>query len=102
MSYVFDSGPLSSLFRNYYPKTFKSLCNYFHELVADGSIVSTREVLREIEDSSLENLREWADNNRHLFATPTAAEGAFVGKIYAVPHFQQNIGSSWNLPERAR
>ena len=49
MSYVFDNGPLSSLFRNYYPKTFKSLWDYFHE------------------------------------------EGAFVGKIYAVRHFQQNI-----------
>lgn len=91
MSYVFDNGPLSSLFKNYYPKTFKSLWSYFHELVADGSIVSTREVLREIEDSSIENLREWADNNHHLFATPTAAEGAFVGKIYAVSHFQHNI-----------
>lgn len=91
MSYVFDNGPLSSLFRNYYPKTFKSLWSYFHDLVADGSIVSTREVLREIEDSPLENLREWADKNHHLFATPTAAEGVFVGKLYAVPHFQQNI-----------
>lgn len=91
MSYVFDNGPLSSLFRNYYPKTFKSLWGYFHELVAAGSIISTREVLREIEDGPLENLREWASNNHQLFATPTAAEGAFILEIYAVPHFQQNI-----------
>lgn len=91
MSYVFDNGPLSALFRNYYPKTFKSLWGYFHELVADGSIVSTREVLREIEDGPLENLRDWAGDNHHLFATPTAAEGAFILKIYAVSHFQQNI-----------
>ncbi len=91
MSYVFDNGPLSSLFRNYYPKTFKSLWEYFHRLVDSGSIVSTREVLREIEDGPLENLREWAGNNHHLFSTPTAAEGTFILKIYAVPHFQQNI-----------
>jgi hypothetical protein len=36
-------------------------------------------------------LREWAAQNHHLFATPKAAEGAFVAKIYSVVHFQQNI-----------
>lgn len=91
MSYIFDNGPLSSLFRNYYRKTFKSLWECFDKLVTDGSILSTREVLREIQDCSLDNLRDWAGNNHHLFETPTAAEGEFVGRIYAVPHFQQNI-----------
>ncbi len=33
----------------------------------------------------------WAANNRQLFAVPTAEEGAFVARIYAVAHFQQNI-----------
>jgi Domain of unknown function (DUF4411) len=91
MTYVFDNGPLSTLFRNYYPNTFRGLWGRFDALVAEGAIVSTREVLREIEDSSIENLREWAGNNHHLFATPTAPEGSFVGLIYAVPHFQHNI-----------
>ena len=91
MSYVFDNDPLSSLFKNYYPKTFRSLWDRFDALVDDGSIISTREVLREIEDLSIETLREWAGRNQHLFVTPTALEGAFVGKIYAVPHFQHNI-----------
>jgi hypothetical protein len=36
-------------------------------------------------------LREWANANGHLFSTPTADEAAVVTKIYAVPHFQQNI-----------
>jgi hypothetical protein len=53
--------------------------------------VSTREALREIEDSSIIELREWAKDNQDLFAAPTAVEGAFVARIYAVPHFQQNI-----------
>lgn len=91
MSYVFDNGPLSALFRNYYRKSFPSLWERFDDLVASGRLVSTREVFREIEDSSIESLVEWAGRNRGLFATPTTKEGAFVVRIYAVPHFQQNI-----------
>lgn len=91
MSYVFDNSPLSALFRNYYRKSFPSLWHRFDQLVADGRLVSTREVFREIEDGPIESLLEWAKDNRELFATPTAEEGAFVAKIYAVPRFQQNI-----------
>jgi Domain of unknown function (DUF4411) len=91
VSYVFDNGPLSALFRNFYRKTFPSLWERFDALVDDGAIVSTRDVFREIEDAPIESLREWAKQNHHLFTTPTAEEGAFVWKIYAVPHFQHNI-----------
>jgi hypothetical protein len=91
MSYVFDNSPLSALFRNYYRKSFPTLWIRFDELVADDRLVSTREVLREIEDGPIESLRQWAAHQRHLFSTPTAAEGAFVAKVYKVPHFQQNI-----------
>ena len=91
MSYVFDNSPLSALFRNYYRKRFPSLWQRFDQLVADGRLVSTREAFREIEDGPIESLVEWAKNNRGLFATPTAEEGAFVARIYAVQHFQQNI-----------
>jgi len=34
---------------------------------------------------------EWAKANEKLFATPDAKEGAFVGQIYSVAHFQANI-----------
>ncbi len=91
MSYVFDNGPLSALFRNFYRKTFPSLWQRFDALVDDGAIVSTREVFREIEDAPIESLREWAKQNHQLFTTPTAEEGVFVGKIYAFPQFQHNI-----------
>ena len=60
-------------------------------LVGNGSVVSTREVFREVSDSAIEPLVQWAKQNHHLFATPTATEGVFVAKIYAVSHFQQNI-----------
>jgi len=91
MSYVFDNPPLSVLFKNYYRKTFRSLWERFDGLVANGSIVSTREVLREIEDGPPSSLLDWATRNARLFATPVAAEGAFIARIYSVPHFQQNI-----------
>lgn len=91
MSYVFDNSPLSVLFKNFYRKTFRGLWERFDGLVTDGRIVSTREALREIEDGAPESLLEWATRHRDLFTTPTAAEGAFVAKIYSVTHFQQNI-----------
>jgi len=89
--YVFDNSPLSVLFKNYYPKRFPSLWAQFDALVANGDIVSTREVMREIEDSSIESLRIWCEANKHLFPSPTAQEGAHVAAIYQVQHFQQNI-----------
>tara|TARA_R110000868_G_scaffold49503_10_gene159622 strand:- start:2388 stop:2858 length:471 start_codon:yes stop_codon:yes gene_type:complete len=91
MSYAFDTSALSALHRNYYRRRFPTLWEHFDNLVANAEIVSTREVLREIEDSPLENLREWSVNNKELFAIPSAAEGAFVSEIYRVEHFQQNI-----------
>ena len=89
--YVFDNSPLSVLFRNYYRGRFPTLWDRFDSLIADARIVSTREVYREAEDSSLENLRDWADEQQSVFHMPSAAEGRFVASIYAVPHFQQNI-----------
>ncbi len=91
MIYVFDNSPLSTLFKNYYRRRFPSLWQCFDELVVNGDIISTREVLHEIEDSSIESMREWAARNGELFTTPNAEEGAFVARIYAVTHFQQNI-----------
>lgn len=91
MAYVFDTSPLSSLFKNYYKNAFKSLWERFDEIVAEGRLVSTREVFREIEGGAPASLIDWAKQHSAIFATPTAAEGAFVARIYGVPHFQQNI-----------
>lgn len=91
MSYAFDTSPLSTLFRNYYRTVFRTLWQGFDQLVSDGEILSTREVLREIDDGAPENLRLWAVERGDLFPTPTVAEAQFVARIYAVPHFQGNI-----------
>lgn len=89
--YVFDTSSFSALFGSYYRKPFRSLWERFDALVAGGSVVSTREVWRELEDRPLPTLVDWEKANGHIFATPTAAEGAFIVRIYNVPHFQQNI-----------
>lgn len=89
--YVFDNSPFSVLFKNYYRKRFPTLWKNFDQLVSSGDIVSTKEVLREIEDSSDATLREWAKQNKDLFPIPSAKEAIFVGEIYKVSHFQQNL-----------
>jgi hypothetical protein len=89
--YVFDTSPLSALFKNYYRRRFPTLWNRFDGLVAEGLILSTREVRRECMDGPVEVLRDWADGIDGFFHTPGASEGAFVGQIYSIPHFQQNI-----------
>ena len=89
--YVLDTNVISSLHKNYYRKRFVSLWKEFDQLVADGQITSTREVLHELGDGSPGADLEWATANPKLFATPDAKEGAFVAKIYAITHFQTNI-----------
>ena len=91
MTYVFDTAPLWTLFQNFYRRRFPTLWQNFDDLINDDQIVSTREVGREINNCPVERLWEWAGENGAVFTTPTADEGAFVGEIYAVSHFQQNI-----------
>lgn len=91
MTYVFDTNAFSQLFHSYYRGRFPSLWAHFDELIRNGSITSTREVYSEIEDDRVQALRAWAKNNKELFPVPTAAEGTFLTRIFAVRHFQQII-----------
>ena len=95
--YIFDNSPLSVLFKNYYRGRFPTLWKNFDALIASADIISTREVMREIEDSSIADLRDWAKINSGVFTIPTSAEGAFIAKIYSVTHFQQNASNSKKL-----
>ena len=91
MSYVFDTNAFSQLFHSFYRNRFPTLWEQFDILIANGGITSTREVAREIEGDRVVALRDWAVIHRHLFPAPNAAEGHFVSRIFAVPHFQQII-----------
>jgi hypothetical protein len=91
VTYVFDANAFGHLFRSYYRGRFPSLWANYDALVGNGSITSTREAYREIEDAPVEGLRDWAKANKEIFPTPTADEGAFIARIFAVRHFQQVI-----------
>ena len=90
MIYVFDTNVFSQFYRSYYPDIFPSLHQKFDQLVANGQITSTREVMRELQDGAVAEAREWADRNCNLFPMPSAAEAQFVRRI--LREFQNNIG----------
>jgi Zn-dependent peptidase ImmA (M78 family)/transcriptional regulator with XRE-family HTH domain len=92
----FDTSSFIRL-NSYYPDIFPGFWQQFNEAVAAGEIVSTREVLRELEREDPDHVFAWAKQNGSVFTTPTAAETEFVGSILAVPHFQQIIGTKARL-----
>lgn len=91
MIYVFDTSPLSQLFRAYYRSRFPTLWEQFDAIVSEGRLTSTREVGREIDDSPIQDLIGWKRRNSQLFPAPSAAEGTFVRRIFEVTHFRHNI-----------
>lgn len=88
--YIFDTSPLSELFRSYYRGRFPTLWGKLEALIANGKVSSTREVKNELERYGRAD-ENWIRNNSAIFTTPTAHEANFVKRIYAVRHFQQNI-----------
>ena len=88
--YVFDTSPLSSLFKKFYRRRFPTLWQQFDALVADRTVTSTREVRRELDLYAYAS-EDWIRDNGAIFTMPTAAEALFIRQIYAVTHFQQNI-----------
>ena len=99
MIYVFDTNSLSEL-DAYYPNIFKSFWAQFDAAARAGDIISTREVKAELDRSGLANVLAWAKSNSAVFTTPSAAETAFVTKIFAVPHFQALINAKAALNGR--
>jgi len=90
--YVFDSNSFGVL-KNFYPGVFAGFWEQFDSLVAQGRIVSVREVERELsrrEDS--QHLVDWVAENHAIFSGPTEPELERVREIFSVAHFQQLIG----------
>ena len=93
MTYIFDTGPISTLFRNFYKSVFPTLWGNFDALVDGGSILSVKEASKELEGQSPAGVQAWVKDNSHIFHPPTAEEAAFIAQIYAIPHFLQNISA---------
>jgi hypothetical protein len=96
MIYVFDTGAFIRL-NSYYPDVFPGFWQQFDQAVGAGDIMSTREVFRELDREDSDHVLTWAKGNMDVFTTPTAEETEFVGRILAVPHFQQLIGTKARL-----
>jgi hypothetical protein len=92
MIYVVDTSSFRELER-YYPTIFPTFWSLFDAEVSSGNVVSVREVLRELKACPETNVISWSKKNTHIFKAPSPAEGAFVAKILAVPHFNQLISS---------
>ena len=90
MIYIFDSSPLIDLFKYYYPTRFPSLWESFDSLVAEGRIISVKEVRNEIEGGG-DRLADWVKENREIFTMPTNEELVIVSDIFKVKHFQAMI-----------
>lgn len=87
MTYIFDSGPLIFMFKSYYPNRFPTLWERFDELVSSETIISVREVARELAGHE-DLLATWVSNHKVFFQEPTRDEMLFIRKIFATPHYQ--------------
>jgi Domain of unknown function (DUF4411) len=96
MIYVFDTSSFIRL-NSYFPDVFPAFWHQFDQAVGAGEIVSTREVLRELDREDPDHVLTWAKRNVAVFAMPNNQETQFVGRILAVPHFQQLIGMKARL-----
>ena len=96
MIYIFDTGAFIKL-NSYFPDIFPAFWQQFDQAVSAGQIVSTREVLRELEREDPDHILKWAKANAGIFSVPNANETRFVAQILAEPHFQQLIGTKQRL-----
>lgn len=100
MIYVFDTSSFRVL-RHYYPNSFPSVWAGLEDLIASGRLVSTREVLNELERfDDPGSMLTWAKNHRDIFSTPSNEETDFVARIFQVQHFQALIAQKSILTGR--
>lgn len=91
MIYVFDTSSIVVL-KNFYPSRFPSLWKSIDRLLQEKRLLSTREVLNELQLREGQDLiLKWADSNKHIFTVPTNEELQFVNRILSVPHFRSLI-----------
>ena len=84
------------LFRHYYPDRFPSLWENFDALVSERSIISVREVRRELEGYG-DRLSDWVKGHHEFFLTPTTDEFGFVSEIFKITRFQMLIRTKERL-----
>ncbi|MBO9875239.1 DUF4411 family protein [Xanthomonas sp. D-93] len=95
--YVFDTSSFSKL-KHYYPGVFATLWAGLDSMVKAGSLLSTKEVRRELQSGTPDpHVDGWIAKNGHIFTTPSMHELQIVASILAVNHFQSIIGEKQRL-----
>jgi|GEM_PF-3079168 len=70
MIYVFDTSSFV-VFKNFYPSRFPTLRKNIEQLVKGKRLISTREVLKELESREVEDfILGWAKSRKDLFPIP--------------------------------
>ena len=88
MACVFDTNSFSVL-GNYYPEQFPIFWETLDRAVADGKIISVKEVRTELDFYGRHpHLSDWVKKHVQIFSSPRPAEIQFVKAIFSIPHFQ--------------
>lgn len=95
MVYVLDTSSLIVL-QHYFPKQFPTFWTNLDSAIANGEVVSVREVLKEF-SSEKQWLMDWTKKQSLMFLTPGNAEMTFVAKIFEVPNFQNLVTEKQRL-----
>lgn len=91
MIYVFDTSSFRVL-KNFYPPRFPTLWKNVGSMMEAGTLISVREVAREIETYEGDDLlKRLVRQHKGIFLTPGDAEQEFVQMIFAKPHFHALI-----------
>lgn len=96
--YCIDTNPLIDMWRRTYPRdVFGKLWNSFEGLIEEGVVISTREVLKELEKVDDDLSKKWAKNFKAMFIDPGVSELEKVKEIER--RFLNFIDNSKTTPE---
>ena len=88
MLYVVDTSSFIVV-SHYFPGRFPTFWTDLDALVANGSVISVSEVLKELDNRVTKpHLAAWLKKNKPLFGSPGSAETQNVAKIFSVKRFQ--------------
>ena len=91
MVYVFDTNSFRVL-GNYYPEQFPTFWELFNRTVAVETIISVREVRRELGfQVHHTHLFDWVEDQKGIFLPPSPEETQFVQEIFSIPHFRMLV-----------
>ena len=84
MLYVVDTSSFIVM-GHYFPDRFPTFWRDLDALVANGSVISVSEVLKELNNyATRPHLAAWLKKNKQLFSSPSSIETQNVAKIFSV------------------